>query len=1364
MNLKPNQRLPLLTQHINSERCLCLQGYALGNQYVVRELIMAMPEENAEEGSKFRLKKLDIALSESFVNQIIASGLDAEQDKQTLSHLRFCFLDDTRILSRLLINDDKTILALSWKTHIIGSKQIEFQLDSVMPLGSKQSSSLDSCYDAIGVALGCLDKLGMRHFYRYIKNTIRIDIVESICHTIFHESPEYEISIEGGGLHLSKDGSDIHLVYDERFASNTSQIEKPNHELVEIYDWPDDKDEAASKEAAEAYTKASKLTAISKLQQIIYANKPLTLPIAVAALEEAKTELHPALTPALLYIIHKYEPGHDDALKLQTLSANAASQNDFLIYKILESVYKKQKNYTLLLELKQRVLKRSEHTPRRAIDTGIEVADILAQNMGHYTQAIKRLDDMKLRVSMHGTNSQKLAFAEAYHRSQGTSMAIHLLRQYMNQSTKAEEIAEFGYAVAKMMVEHNEPPQSIINACASVLEQVPDHLGTQKIFANCLKSCGRLEDAAFAYELILDHLSLDYESEVAREKLAYLPKSEKSAKVILKEAVEIAETLENLYGLLEREPQKCIVLKQHLRLKPDDITVLSKLLKHFESIFYYDEMVQVCYDFLEKNQGNLNPDHEISIRLTLHNIFDQKILKPEEALFHLSKARELAALDPRVLMTEIERYKRRGLKQEQIGLRQALIDVLPADEAVEQALELVRLYEELGPNIAEISTVLRKAQSLNPQHRDVLLELRHYLRKSGQFFELASVLEKLARVTNDNQSRKSILLEASETHRKLENHTLAQKLYNEAQLCGPINPNLKADYLPGFLGNGRNANHNDEMWQTLFLADSQADANLSFGTSDAGIDDKYHHTLTSRSLSLVAETTGSTDEHKVSDLQKNISRLTASEAPPLARFYSARRKTTHPQVETTLALDNTEIDESAPLEQQIAQARLKGNTKALLERLIKSVEDVEAKEQQPRILLEIGCLYLYDLNNYETAKVYLERAASLSTSVAEGEQTLNALEMIYKTLEQYKELGQIYEKKRDISTIPLEKKRYEILAAQLYYMHLGDTQKAIDTLERTLEEAPNNESALQLLAQIYVDTQDYDKAIEYLNKISKLLKQGSKVHAQHLLKLVALYTRANRIEEAKVCLRQLLRDNNHVDKLAVIEQFKRICRLNDQWEELLEILNDELCYYLHLPRETFSLDLFTEDEHPEIPFGYAAHTIREYADVLYYKLENVTSSVKLYRTLAILHPEDNYSSEMLRDIVESHPQSSEAVEALMAACHPDFLREKSLESPLTTLPVSHSELSIIDSNDSFEQLGEAYKCYKKGEISKAKELLSRLENSLLGQKKTRQISLLIEVVKNHWTALEDKPKQDTDHDHESESKESNDLTEKPLLK
>ncbi|MBR4985656.1 MAG: tetratricopeptide repeat protein [Proteobacteria bacterium] len=931
------------------------------------------------------------------------------------------------------------------------------------------------------------------------------------------------------------------------------------------------------------------------------------------AIQEARN-LRPSYEmPTLLYYIYKWAPDSADLVRMNLLTNTDQTGFYPVAFDILKDIYLRQDDDEMLLALIQQRAHECSHAPHMRIRLQIEAANILTQSFQRFDSAVKKLETIKPLIQTIATPEEKIDFANAYSQAQYHNTAIQYLRLWINQTDSPAQIVKFGECLARILLDHNEPLQSIINICRKILDIEPQNLEILSILAQSLENSDNFEEAIDAYLACFELLVSIWEQAKTLAELSPSAINAQALAISRQNAIKAAQSIENVIEKVPDYPGYNRVLELHLKLVPNDMHILTKRLNFLSPKQAFPEMAKACLDFLHANQNNLSPDDAITLHLMLHNLYECEFDQPEEAQKHLDAATNISEFDPRVLITQIERCQRRNLPKEQVRFMTTLIDVLPPAEAAEQTLELVKHLESLNTPSEKILDILRKTNTRSPNHPQILLELRQYLRKCGQFFELAIILEKLARTTKDLQAKKNLLLEASETNDKLGNTQRAQALYHEAQLCSPINPDkfdfVPNDIVPGFASPSKSKLEPVSSLTSILLSSrSVSIADIPIISDDS--ESQYYTQMPSSEVSISAELISSTSAAIVT--------------------------TAFPEDETETTSACADSDEHSPLQVQIMHDRMRGDTESLLNHLLQSIQDIPESEIPPRVLQEIGCIYLYDQHAPQTARQFLERASKLSPEVANGEQTLNALEAVYLSLKCYRDLSDIYQKKCRILTMSDERRRYEIRLAQLRYEHLGETELAIETLDQIIKKTPDNEAALQLLAQIYIDIKDYDNAIRILNEITKYRVPGSKQMAQHLIRLIKLYIETGDIETAKNKINRFIDSNEFSDKLAVIEIYKHICRERDEWTELLDILKTEIACLMKIPPVEIHEHL--EQHLNDANISTASNALREYADILYHKCNKISEAVTIYRALIHILPEHQYPQNMLKEIYTQHPE------------------------------------------------------------------------------------------------------------------------------
>ena len=1191
---------PIRTEHYRAIPRLVLQNYACSPQLFIQELTV----EN-KPGHTPRLITFHAILASGLISQLYERLTDSSIDDFHPS-TRFYLTRDHALASLSICGD--YALEILWHIKTPSPSVLTFAISAITVFGLSPRAPYDLACDLLANMAQSFEHdmpNAVHASFQPDKATFSLNLIA----WLFNALECGTIDCTQGQLSLQMRSSGLRLRFDRKQCHASSSARSPIRITSFLPETP--QIQAFSTASLQFKPTPSKSPAIERIHALACSRQPLPETDILNAIREAQASQSPCRLQVLLYFINKWSPDAADLVRLYLLTDKASTTTQFpLAFDILKKIYQQQNDEDMLLALIQQRAHDCAHAPHMRIRLMLDAANILSQSFQRIYSAVSILESLKPLIQSVSTPEEKIAFANAYCLAQYHNTAIQYLQLWLNQADKPRLIAKYGVCLAHTMFEHNDPLQSIINVCRKVLDVDPKNLDTLSLLAQCLENSDNFEEAVDTYLLCFDLLISIWEQAKLRDEHSPSEANAQALDLTRQNAIKAAIALEHLIEKLPDYPAYSRILGLHQKLIPGDMTLLSKRLDILAQKHAFPEMIQACLDFLRINQDSIQPEDALTLHLTLHNIYDCEFNLPDEAQKHLEAAQKISKHDPRVLLTQIESCKRHNQPNEQIALMIELIDSLPNAKAVEQTLELVKLLESLNARSQKILDILRKVNNRYPNQMPILLELRQYLRKCGQFFELAIVLEKLARATKDLQTKKNLLLEASETNEKLGNTQLAQSLYHEAQLCSPINPD-KFDFIPNDIKPG-------------FPVRSNALDPLSSLTSVL---------LSSRSLSI-AEIPALSNAPKTQD----YTQLPASDisvSSEIISSSSAAIVTTAFQSDTS-TLSSEDSDETSPIQDLIMRARLRGDTEALLAHLLQSISDIPEMEQPPRILQEIGCIYLYDRHDPQAARIFLERASQISPEVANGEQTLNALEAIYQSLKCFHELADIYQKKCKILTISKECKKYELRLAQLRYEHLKETDLAIQTLKNIISKTPDNETALQLLAQIYIDTRDFENAIQILNEISKYRVPGSKQMAQHQIRLLKLHIETGHIEAAKTEINKLLESNDFVDKLAIIEIYKHLCRERDEWTELLEILKTEIACLLKQPSAEIH-EHFEKHLH-DANISAASNSLREYADILYHKCNQPKEAATIYRALIHILPEHQYPKNMLAEIYAQYPE------------------------------------------------------------------------------------------------------------------------------
>ncbi len=100
----------------------------------------------------------------------------------------------------------------------------------------------------------------------------------------------------------------------------------------------------------------------------------------------------------------------------------------------------------------------------------------------------------------------------------------------------------------------------------------------------------------------------------------------------------------------------------------------------------------------------------------------------------------------------------------------------------------------------------------------------------------------------------------------------------------------------------------------------------------------------------------------------------------------------------------------------------------------------------------------------------------------DNETALQALEQLYRHTERWKDLLDVYSKKRELTADPNERKRILYEIARLQEGQIGDSAAAIETHQAVLEDDPADATALAALDALYAKTKAWDRYAEVLRQ------------------------------------------------------------------------------------------------------------------------------------------------------------------------------------------------------------------------------------------------------------------------------------------
>ncbi|HVR20798.1 MAG TPA: tetratricopeptide repeat protein, partial [Polyangiaceae bacterium] len=144
-----------------------------------------------------------------------------------------------------------------------------------------------------------------------------------------------------------------------------------------------------------------------------------------------------------------------------------------------------------------------------------------------------------------------------------------------------------------------------------------------------------------------------------------------------------------------------------------------------------------------------------------------------------------------------------------------------------------------------------------------------------------------------------------------------------------------------------------------------------------------------------------------------------------------------------------------------------------------AIDDESDPSAQCALRLRLGRIFLEELGRVDDA---LAEYRAVYESEPENETALGALTGLYQRTERWKELLDVYAKKRELVVDAEEKKRILYQIAQLHEQRLDDVSSAIDTYQSVLEDDPADEATLAALDALYQRAGRWDAYADVLRK------------------------------------------------------------------------------------------------------------------------------------------------------------------------------------------------------------------------------------------------------------------------------------------
>lgn len=464
-------------------------------------------------------------------------------------------------------------------------------------------------------------------------------------------------------------------------------------------------------------------------------------------------------------------------------------------------------------------------------------------------------------------------------------------------------------------------------------------------------------------------------------------------------------------------------------------------------------------------------------------------------------------------------YEKRRDWEKLLGLQRREAEALPAgSERAAKFLEIAKLATERVKKPEVCIDLWKEVLASDDSNVEALGALSQLYERSKEFDLLATVLEKQAEVTYDNAQKIQILTKLGTIYGdRLNNDEGAVAAWRTLLTLDPNDRKAQEALKKKYLTLGRwddlevfyaESGKWDEFIRVLEQqeakeADAQAKIGLLFKIAELWADKKQKSDRAAKAYEKVLELEPAnlraaealipiyTSVGNAKHLANAIEVKLGHEQDPDSKLSLLREvaglyetKVKDPQKAFDRYLAAFEIaphDEQASLDVERAAKATAGWDKLIevYQRSIATADGEGNRDLTIALRLKLGRVLTDEVGRIDDA---LAAYRAVHEADAENEGALAALERLYRQTGRFSDLLAIYEKRRDLSVDPAEKKRINFEIAKLFETEIKDVDKAIETYLAVLEDEPTEGQALAALDVLYGQLSRWEPYVDVLRR------------------------------------------------------------------------------------------------------------------------------------------------------------------------------------------------------------------------------------------------------------------------------------------
>ncbi len=643
-------------------------------------------------------------------------------------------------------------------------------------------------------------------------------------------------------------------------------------------------------------------------------------------------------------------------------------------------------------------------------------------------------------------------------------------------------------------------------------EQLELYFRRGAIFSDAL---GDLDQALKCYQAVLEQESRNRRALESIEQIHFRKEDWKQLFETYEKLIDCADTdseMADIYARMARlcsdalnqEDKAIELLGRVLDIRGEEPEALGALADLTTRQGKWEELVEII-----ERQIAVAPDAEqIPLYKHLGKVWEEKLGRERNALDAWLAADRIDGNDLETLRSLARLYRSTQAWDELSQTIRRIIDVGQLQGTIDEH-ETIELYAQLGQlegdvlgRVDEAVEAWRRVIAIDPSDFRALAALENLFTREGRWEEAIDVLEKRALVTDDEVLRKDTLLQAAATwEEKVEDLTRAAQVYERVRASDPSNmtasERLEAIYKQQYkwtelveilLERSELVSDVEQQIQLLntvakIYESEIGDQESAFYVLQAAFKRDYSHDQTAHELERLATATNRWQElldeytNRVNELEREDRASAADLWVKIGRWYAEHLSHLEYAIHSVQQALRIDPAHTGALAGMAELQRKRGSWSELIETLQRHAAVEPSKDKKSSIYLDLAELLERQMQDIGGAIHAYQQALSFTPS---SQQTLTALDRLYRRTEQWENLIDILNRRAELSTDDQEIIRFRTEIGSIWDLRLFDAGQAITAYQKVLDLDPSNTSALRALEQLYEKTEQTEKYLDVL--------------------------------------------------------------------------------------------------------------------------------------------------------------------------------------------------------------------------------------------------------------------------------------------